>query len=250
VAADLRHYRIAVRAGGCVRQIVVSTKRKRKQKAIEPSAIIESDGLTIKQRLFIDHYITCMNGTTAARLAGYDGDDSTLAVMASQNLRNHNILRVLEQRLEKYTMSANEVLIRLTDMARGDIADTLDSTGQISLQEAKLRARSHLVKRYKHKRKTITTTDDKGDNGSEILEDEYEVEMYDAQAALNTLLKFHGLLVDRVKVEDWRSEIIGLLKDGKISPEQVRKELGDGIAEELFNASGLSITVERESKQA
>src|SRR5258705_3170288 len=161
---------------------------KRKPKTVKPSEIIESDGLTIKQRLFLEHYIVCMNGTEAARLAGYEGNDVTLASTASQNLRNRNILRALDSRLNAFTMSADEVLIRLTDIARGDIADVLNSSGGIDPLEAKQRGKSHLIKRFKTK--TITTED------SDISE--AEVEMYDAQAALNTLLKFHGLLVERV----------------------------------------------------
>lgn len=205
---------------------------KRKPKTVKPDEIIESDGLTIKQRLFIDHYIVCMNGTEAARLAGYEGNEATLANMASQNLRNHYILRALDGRLNAFSMSANEVLIRLTDIARGDIGDALNSSGGIDPLEAKQRGKSHLIKRFKTK--TITTED------SDI--NEAEVEMYDAQAALTTLMKFHGLLVDRVKVDDWRSDIIALLKDGKVTPKQVQHELGIEIAQELFNAVGIQRT--------
>jgi hypothetical protein len=205
---------------------------KRKPKTVKPTKveIVESDGLTIKQRLFINHYLVCMNGTEAARLAGYEGNDVTLASVASHNLRNHNVLRALDERLNAFTMSANEVLIRLTDIARGDIGDALNSAGGIDPLEAKMRGKSHLIKKFKTK--SITT--------EEADIHEAEIEMYDAQAALTTLLKFHGLVVDRVKVEDWRTDIIALLKDGKITPEQVRDELGNELAEELFVSVGLS----------
>lgn len=217
--------------------------RKRKSKAVQPTAIFDPNEITPQMLLFVNEYIVCMNGTQAARLALYSGDDATLAATASRLLRNDKVLREISRRLDAYSMSANEVLIRLTDIARGDIGDAISEDGGVDILQIKTRGRSHLVKRYKHKRKTITTTDSDGDNGSDILEDEYEVEMYDAQAALNTLMKFHGLLVDRVKHEDWRTDIIALLKEGKVTPDEVRSELGDEIAKELFITSGVSITV-------
>lgn len=211
---------------------------KRKIKTVQPTEIVESDGLTIKQRLFIDHYIVCMNGTEAARLAGYEGDSSTLAVTASQTLRNHNVLRHLNARLEAFTMSANEVLIHLTDIARGDIADALNASGGIDPLEAKRRGKSHLIKRFKTKQ--ITSED------SDIYET--EIEMYDRLDALKTLAKFHSLLVDRVKIDDWRSDVIALLRDGKVTPEAVREELGNDIAQELLESIRLSIPNEREGE--
>ncbi len=209
-----------------------TTKTKAAPKTVKPTSIIDPNELTPQMLLFINHYIVCMNGTQAARLAEYSGDDATLAATASRLLRNDKVLRELDSRLSTFTMSANEVLVRLTDIARGDIGDALNSTGGIDPLEAKLRGKSHLIKRFKIK--TITTED------SDISE--AEVEMYDAQAALNTLLKFHGLLVDRVKVDDWRSDIIALLKDGKVTPEQVQHELGIELAQELFNAVGIQRT--------
>lgn len=201
-------------------------KRTVKKKVLQPTSIIDPNDLTPQMLLFINHYIVCMNGTQAARLAEYKGDDATLAATASRLLRNDKVLRELDSRLSSFTMSANEVLVRLTDIARGDMGDALNSAGGIDPLEAKLRGKSHLIKRFKTK--TITTED------SDISE--AEIEMYDAQAALNTLLKFHGLLVDRVKVDDWRSDLIALLKEGKVTREQVQMELGDELAQEFFNS--------------
>ena len=212
--------------------------RKPKAKPIQQIEIIEADGLTIKQRLFIDHYIVCMNGTEAARLAGYEGDTATLAVMASQNLRNHNVLRNLNTRLESFAMSANEVLIHLTDIARGDIADTLDSSGGIDPLEAKRRGKSHLIKRFKTKQ--ITSED------QDIYET--EVEMYDRLDALKTLAKFHSLLIDRVKVDDWRSDVIALLRDGLVTIDAVREEFGSDIAQELSQSISLPSVDARENE--
>lgn len=214
--------------------------KTRPAKKVQPSLIVLPDELTPQMNLFIDHYIVCMNGTEAARQAKYRGDDATLAATASRLLRNDKILRELSRRLESFTMSANEVLIHLTDIARGDLADVLNPAGGIDPLEAKRRGKSHLIKRFKTK--SITSEE------QDIYE--AEVEMYDRLDALKTLAKFHSLLVDRVKVDDWRSDIIALLKEGKVTPEAVLNEVGSDIAQELFDTIGLQFADAREGGKA
>lgn len=207
---------------------------KRKPKTVQADAVI-ANGLTIKQRLFIDHYIVCMNATEAARLAGYEGEETTLANTGSQNLRNPYVLREIDSRLKPFTMAANETLIHITDIARSDITDAMNSMGAIDPIEAKRRGKSHLIKRLKTKVTTITEKD-----GSEREIIETEVEMYDRLDALKTLAKFHSLLIDRVRTEDWRTDIIKLLHEGAITPDQLEAELGTEIARELITAQSLS----------
>ncbi len=206
---------------------------------------VATDGLTAKQRRFVDEYIVCLNGTEAARRAGYEGDDATLAVTASRLLRNAKVLRALDERLQEHAMPANEVLVHLSDIARGDIADALNAMGGIDPLEAKRRGKSHLIKRFKTK---VTTITEKGGDEREIVED--EIELYSRLDALSVLAKFHGLLAERLKIEDWRSEVVALLQAGKITPEQVEQELGSGLAQELFASIGLSVTPTRESGEA
>ncbi len=52
--------------------------------------------LTQKQRKFIAAYAG--NGTEAARVAGYDGNDATLAQVASENLRKPEIAAAIKAR--------------------------------------------------------------------------------------------------------------------------------------------------------
>ncbi len=212
------------------------TKAAPKPKTLQADAIIDLNELSAQMLLFVDHYIICMNGTHAAKLAGYSGDDATLAATASRLLRTDKVLKEIERRLSTFSMSANEVLIHLTDVARGDIGDALNSSGGIDPLEAKRRGKSHLIKRFKIK--SVTKEDE------EILET--EIEMYDRMDALKTLAKFHSLLIDRVKVEDWRTDIIALLKDGKVTPEQVQHEIGRDLAKELFESIGLQLHDEGE----
>jgi len=45
----------------------------------------------------------------------------------------------------------------------------------------------------------------------------------------------------QIKVEDWRSEVIDLLKTGKITFEQLRQEIGSDLAGEIVNATGIGL---------
>lgn len=45
-----------------------------------------------------------------------------------------------------------------------------------------------------------------------------------------------------IHIDDWRSELVDLLKAGKVSPDEVIKELGTDLATELFKSAGIRIT--------
>jgi len=76
--------------------------------------------LTHKQKLFVEAYLANPNGTEAARVAGYKGDDAQLAVIASQNLKKLNIAEKVEERVSQAAMTADEVLAELADIAKAD----------------------------------------------------------------------------------------------------------------------------------
>lgn len=201
--------------------------------------------LTGKQKKFVDAYIVCLNGTEAARQAGYSGDDATLAVSASRLLRNAKVISSIDERISQFAMPANEVLLHLTDIARGDVADALNSVGGIDPLEAKRRGKSHIIKRFKVK---TTFIPGKGadDEGMEIHET--EIEMYDRLKALETLAKYHDL-INRIKIEDWRTQAIADIRAGRLTVEQVIEAFGSkqdaeqafgDLATQLFAATGLS----------
>lgn len=195
------------------------------------------DKLTAKQQRFIDEYVVCLNGTEAARRAKYDGDDATLAVIASQNLRKLNISNSINEKLMQFSMPANEVLAQLTDIARGDIADVINGFGATDLEEAKRRGKSHLIK--KHKVKVTTITEGAGTSHpveKEIIET--EIELYSKLEALQTLAKYHNL-TNKVILEDWHSEILALIKEGKAQYDEVVEEFGIDVAQELFESAGI-----------
>jgi phage terminase small subunit len=56
---------------------------------------------TGKMQAFIEQYFIChFNGTKAAKAAGYEGDDATLAVTASRLLRNAKVRTAIDARME------------------------------------------------------------------------------------------------------------------------------------------------------
>lgn len=203
--------------------------KKASQESINQDELeLVNGNLTLRQEKFCLEYVVRMNGTEAARQAGYSGNDNVLAVTAHDNLRNPKIRARVNELLASYTMEKNEILSRLTVMARGDIADLLDpKTMSIDWQRAKALGVTHLVKKFKQ---TVITKDD-----SETLIT--EVELHDPQAALVHLGKAHALFTDKVRTEDWRTDAIDALARGVMTYEELLETFPDepSLAEELFN---------------
>jgi phage terminase small subunit len=177
---------------------------------------------TDKQRIFIDEYFICgLNATEAARRAGYAFPN----VEGPKNLVNPSIRNEIETRLNERTMSANEVLFRLSEHGRGTMDDFIDPDSlSVDIKRAKNAGKMHLVKEIEY---VIRTSED-------VQTETIKFKLYDAQSALKTLAQYHGLLIERVKHEDWRSEAIQLIRDGIVTFEALAEELNDDLATELF----------------
>lgn len=152
--------------------------------------------LNHRQEMFIEHYLQTNNATQAAIAAGYS--ERSAANQARRMMINDEISARIAERtaavMRTAKMQADEVLLRLADMARGNIAEFLDTeTGDPTFNLSKPGAPLHLIKRIKTKR-------------SAKFGDEVEIELYDAQAALNMLGK-HLRLFDRANEVDWRAEV-------------------------------------------
>lgn len=155
--------------------------------------------LTGKQRAFVNHYIICLNATEAAKKAGYKGNYDTLRSVGSENLAKPNIIAAIEQRMKKLTLTADETLYRISQHATGTMEDFLSISEQwgatIDLDTAKEAGKLHLIKKYKE---TKTTTTGKNDYESTSIR--REIELYPADGALDKLMKYHGLYVDKAEV--------------------------------------------------
>ena len=141
-----------------------------------------------KQRVFIEEYLTCWNASEAAKRAGYAHANH----QATRLLSNVGIQEEIKRRIDEKAMSADEVLLRLADMARGDIGDFMDIESMsfdLDLKKAKEKGLTHLIK--KARQRTVTSSKAQGQEEEET--NIIELELYDAQAALVTLGKHLGV---------------------------------------------------------
>lgn len=199
--------------------------------------IAEDRPLTDQQMLFVDHYMSTMNQMLAYKMAGYTGEEHSLAVNASKLMRIHKIAREVDRRLKNFTMSSNEVLVRLTDIARADIGNAIDENGNIDPQRMKRAGQSHLIKKIK--RRSYTTMDI---DGNERVVHETEIELHDSLEALTRLAKFHGLLVTRIQVDDWQSQAIEDIRQGRIAYKALAQTFDVETAKQLFLRAGVAIS--------
>lgn len=86
------------------------------------------------------------------------------------------------------------------------------------------------------------------------LEDLYQktMKVQDYQRALAVQREINALFglyaPEKHELITWEDEIIALLREGKVTSEQVRAEIGNELAENLFKRTGLSIAVSREGE--
>ncbi len=194
--------------------------------------------LSDKQQAFINEYLQCWNASEAARRAGYNGKSN---VVGPRLLANVSIKAAIRERLDALTMSADEVLVRLTEIARGNMAHFINPHSlTVDLVEAQKNGKLHLIKKVKY----VTRTDN--DSQTETI----EFELYDAQSALVQLGKMHGLFTGRIKVDDWRSEAIEYIRRGEISYDALAQEFDHDLATELFEAAGVSISTRQSAESA
>jgi phage terminase small subunit len=138
---------------------------------------MKTETLTQKQRLFVEAYIGPANGNarTAARMAGYSGDDNALSSRAFELMRNPKIAELIGVRVQEAVMHSNEVLSELSAIAKTDWQNFLE------------------IRR---------------DREGEIIST--SLKLSDKIKSLELLGKYHKLFSDRVdlnvQINDWRIE--------------------------------------------
>lgn len=157
--------------------------------------------LNDKRRIFVEEYLATWNASEAARRAGY----------AHPGSEGHRLLKIAEiseeisRRVAEKTLTADEVLVRLGEHARGSMGDFAKVNGRgqpyFDLQAAQQANKLHLIKKLKTKTRTINIEQDDEEEGNTDKDQQYgyatevtiEFELYDAQAALVHIGKHHGL---------------------------------------------------------
>ena len=191
-----------------------------------------NNALTPRTNLFINHWLVTGNGTESARLAGFPGDDNCLAACASRLLRSAKVQSEIRRLLGKHIASPEEVIVGLTNHARGDLAEVLEPDGSFNLQEAKRRGVSKLLKKLK-----VKTRYEKDADGNVVPIVEQEFELHDAQAAMVHLGRVHKLFVDRVEVKDETVEPDSLSPLKLLCKQLTGTDLTDEQAREILDRS-------------
>lgn len=179
-----------------------------------------------KQQAFVEAYLRHFNASRAAIEAGYS--EKTAYSQGHRLLKKAEIRAAIESRIATAAMSADEVLTRLSDMARADIGDFLD----LDIERLKRHPQSRLLKRVKRTIKTRTVGE--VEETTEVI----ELELHDPQAALVQLGRHHRLWIDRVQTEDWRSQAIEDIRAGRVDYQTLAEAFDDETAAQLFRAAG------------
>jgi len=158
--------------------------------------------LSVRQQQFVTYFLGKAqgNGTLAATMAGY-GNPS---VAASRLIRNDKVSRRIAAKLDKAAMDVDEVLARITTLARSDANNFLafdpdadpSEPPKIDFRRAKKRNSLGVVKKMKQTTRKIK------DGDEWVTEREIEVELYDPHPSLALLVKYHGLGIVANRDED------------------------------------------------
>jgi phage terminase small subunit len=110
-------------------------------------------------------------------------------------LKKPEIKEAIDERLKELTMSAEEAIVRLTEMARGSMGDflKLDEFGNVTIHLTKNKDIQNLalIKKIKQTKRTI------GED-SEITELFTELELHDQKDAIIKILQMHGKFTNKV----------------------------------------------------
>lgn len=165
-----------------------------------------------KQEAFVNEYLKDHNGTQAAIRAGYS--KHTARAIACKLLTKTDISEAIKARIAEKTMSADEVLTRLADIARGDIADLLDirATGyDIALMirddagNMIVNPKTKLIKKIKQRVTTIQARSESGED-KEIIDT--EIELYSALEATNSIAKLNGMIIEKMDLTSKGEKIV------------------------------------------
>lgn len=149
--------------------------------------------------LFVQEFLVDLNGTAAARRAGYKGNERTLAVTGARLLRSANVAKRIEaakvERMNRTKITADVVLGEILRLSRADLADAFDKNGNLKpiheIPEDVRRAISAV--------EVDELFDGKGKDRKHVGFTR-KVKFWDKTKALELLCKHLGLLVEKHEV--------------------------------------------------
>lgn len=165
--------------------------------------LLPTQKLKPRQKAFVEAYFNSAMNASEAYMATHPGCGyGTAKVNGCRLLANANVMAEVERRLSEQVMSANEVLKRLSDMAKANLLPFIRITDEgftyFDFSHPDAKNYFHLIKKIKTKR--ARRVEGRGEN-AEVWEDEWvEVELHDAQSALEKIGKYHHLFKNEVDV--------------------------------------------------
>lgn len=180
--------------------------------------------LSPKQRLWLHHYLTDanLNATEAARLAGYSDEGGAARVQGSRMLANVNVIEAVREAIEARAMQPDEIIARLSDMARSSLDDfvTVQADGALTLDmnKAKRRGLLHTFETIKHNKFGVQIT------------------RYSALDALDKLARVHKLFGDQQTTIDVK--VLTIVLDAL--PAEYREAVCAALGAEFSIAGGQS----------
>ena len=167
--------------------------------------------MTNKQILFIAEYMKDFNATQAAIRAGYS--PKTAYSIGQELLKKPEIAEEIKRQIEERIMKADEISIRLADIARGNIADLMDitTTGYnfkllVDGEDGKIvNPNTKLIRKIKQK---VTTHIGKKEDSDDTEIIETELELYNAQDALQFLAKMNGMITEKIDMTSKGEKIV------------------------------------------
>jgi len=143
----------------------------------------EDTQLTGKQQLFVYWYVKLLNGTQAAKRAGYAGDDFTLGQVSYENLKKPEIKGEIDRQLKQGIIGADALLHRISAQATVDVTPYTRPDGTLDVQALAAAGLGHLV------------------IGIEPTANGVKVALTSPQTAQKLLARYHRLLGDRLEVD-------------------------------------------------
>lgn len=182
---------------------------------------IEDIPLSERERLFVEEYaINGFNGNAAALAAGYSAKSHN---SAHRLLRSPKVRAAIEVRYKDHVMSADEVLARLTEQARGDYGNYIDNDGSVNIEQLKADGKAHLIKSISDSKYGV------------------RIEFYDSQKAMAIMGKYHRLFAERI--ENITFDM------ARLSNRQLtRLSRGDKLIDVLLDREEYDVTIDGESQ--
>jgi hypothetical protein len=139
--------------------------------------------LTETETAFLTEYLRSGNASQAARVAGL----SNPGCEGHRMKKSEKIQAALRRELKNQHIDSDHVIAALSELCFCSLRDFMDDDGTINA--AKVKAKAHLVKKYKA-RVVSRETDDKGTTTTVTVE---EIELHDRHAALRDMANRFGL---------------------------------------------------------